>query len=153
MNKKEIADRVRLFGETKYNKIKDFANALEMTNSNLQQYLSGRVSPGANILIKLQELGCDINWLLTGLGSNPSEKLQQETMTYKNQEKPAAEKESESSDFSQEEIDIIKKIRITRSKQQIDEILSLKIQTINAIYKFINFESDISQESVDVSKK
>ncbi len=62
-----IAKRLRKFGVDKYDKIKIFAENLDMNPSSLQSsYLSGRNAPGALLLVKLVKLGCDIEWLLTG---------------------------------------------------------------------------------------
>jgi hypothetical protein len=39
-----------------------------MHPSSLNKYTSGKHLPGSGILIRLAELGCNINWLLTGEG-------------------------------------------------------------------------------------
>ena len=65
-DKKLIAAKLRAFGDAKFNRIKDFAEALGMSDSALQSsYLNGRSIPGGEILAKLNKLGCDINWLLS----------------------------------------------------------------------------------------
>lgn len=61
----KIGDKLRDFGEGKFRSIKEFAEALEMSPPNLQQYLRGDREPGSPLLQKLFELGCDINWLLS----------------------------------------------------------------------------------------
>jgi hypothetical protein len=67
LDKTAVAARLREFGIRKFGTIRRFANALDLRQSNLSSnYLSGRSLPGAEILIKLDELGCDIVWLLTG---------------------------------------------------------------------------------------
>lgn len=46
--------------------MKKFAEALDMNPSTLYSgYLNGRSLPGPVLLVKLIDLGCNINWLLT----------------------------------------------------------------------------------------
>jgi hypothetical protein len=61
----EIGKKIRDFGETKFSSINKFASAMEMSAPNLQQYLRGDREPGSPFLIKLKNLGCDMNWLLS----------------------------------------------------------------------------------------
>ncbi|MFA5833708.1 MAG: helix-turn-helix transcriptional regulator [Bacteroidota bacterium] len=66
LNKKEVAQNLRLFGYKRYGTMKKFAEALEMNPSTLYSgYLNGRSLPGPVLLVKLIDLGCNINWLLT----------------------------------------------------------------------------------------
>lgn len=60
--------RIRTFGKLKFRTVKAFADALEMSASNLQFYLSDKRQPGAPILKRLEALGCNSSWLLTGMG-------------------------------------------------------------------------------------
>jgi len=61
-----IGDRIRDFGLKKYYSIKKFAEALEVKPPNLQKYLNNKMFPGTPLLLKLESMGCDLNWLLTG---------------------------------------------------------------------------------------
>ncbi len=63
-----IASRLREFAYSRTEKLSDFARMLDMLPQTLNSYLSGRITPGAELLVKLSELGCDIDWLLTGKG-------------------------------------------------------------------------------------
>lgn len=66
LNKKEVAQNLRLFGYKKFGTMKQFAEALDMNPSTLYSgYLNGRSLPGPVLLVKLINLGCNINWLLT----------------------------------------------------------------------------------------
>lgn len=66
LNKKEVALNLRLFGYKRYGTMKSFAEALDMNPSTLYSgYLNGRSLPGPVLLVKLIDLGCNINWLLT----------------------------------------------------------------------------------------
>ena len=66
LNKKEVAQNLRLFGYKKFGTMKKFAEALDMNPSTLYSgYLNGRSLPGPVLLVKLIDLGCNINWLLT----------------------------------------------------------------------------------------
>lgn len=69
-----IAARLREFAYSKTDRLKEFAASLEMSPQTLNSYLSGKISPGAELLIKLSEMGCDIDWLLTGSLKDPTEK-------------------------------------------------------------------------------
>lgn len=69
-----IAARLREFAYSKTDRLKEFARSLEMSPQTLNSYLSGKISPGSELLIKLSDLGCDINWLLTGSEKNSKEK-------------------------------------------------------------------------------
>lgn len=60
--------RIRLFGETVYESIKDFAVDLNMAPSNLQKYMNSEREPGMGILLRMLEMGCNLNWLLSGKG-------------------------------------------------------------------------------------
>ena len=66
LNKKEVAQNLRLFGYKRFGTMKKFAEALDMNPSTLYSgYLNGRSLPGPALLVKLIDLGCNINWLLT----------------------------------------------------------------------------------------
>ena len=70
LNKKEVAQNLRMFGYKKFGTMKKFAEALDMNPSTLYSgYLNGRSLPGPQLLVKLIDLGCDINWLLTSRGT------------------------------------------------------------------------------------
>mgnify|MGYP001568720251 CR=1 FL=1 len=65
-----MGDRIRKFGLEKFGSIKEFAEAMGMSPSNLQAYLQDRREPGTPILKRLIELGCDMDWLFTGENNN-----------------------------------------------------------------------------------
>ena len=70
LNKKEVAQNLRMFGYKKFGTMKKFAEALDMNPSTLYSgYLNGRSLPGPLLLVKLIDLGCNINWLLTSRGT------------------------------------------------------------------------------------
>lgn len=48
-----------------------FARALRISPALLSHYLSGRSKPGNKLQQKLRDLGCDINWLMTGESAYP----------------------------------------------------------------------------------
>lgn len=64
-----IGERIRHFGLHTFGKIKDFALAMGMAPPNLQKYMNNEREPGIGILQKLQNLGCSIDWLISGEGS------------------------------------------------------------------------------------
>ena len=59
----QIGEKIRLFGEQNFKRIKDFAEALDMPPSSLQIYMRGESGPGPKMLARLRKLGCDLNWL------------------------------------------------------------------------------------------
>jgi hypothetical protein len=65
---KTAGDRLRFFGETVYDSVKEYALAIKMAPPNLQKYMNNEREPGSTVLRKLYALGCNINWLLSGQG-------------------------------------------------------------------------------------
>ncbi len=66
-NKNDIAANLRKFAEENFDSLADFARNLGMNNpQQLNPYTSGKSILGGEKLAILRELGCDINWLLTG---------------------------------------------------------------------------------------
>jgi transcriptional regulator with XRE-family HTH domain len=64
--------RLRLFGVVRFGtasgSVKAFAEAISMKPSNLQKYLCGDREPGASVLARVADLGCNVHWLVTGDG-------------------------------------------------------------------------------------
>jgi transcriptional regulator with XRE-family HTH domain len=67
-----IGERLRQYGLSNFKTLKSFAEYLGMKPASLQTYLRNESLPGAIILTKLAQSGCDINWLLTGEYCNNS---------------------------------------------------------------------------------
>ena len=61
-----VGKRLREWGKKHYKKMTKFSEALDIDYSTLQRYLSDQRKPSPEVLLKLNELGCDINILLTG---------------------------------------------------------------------------------------
>lgn len=71
MNQKiEIGIRLREYGSQNYSSLVEFASVLGMKPQTLNSYLSGKITPGGELLSKLSLLGCDIKWLLNGSPSD-----------------------------------------------------------------------------------
>lgn len=67
MNKKfEISQRLKTFVEKNFSSVSDFARVMGKDRTFFTPYLSGKSILGGEILSRLNDLGCDINWLLTG---------------------------------------------------------------------------------------
>jgi SOS-response transcriptional repressor LexA len=62
----EIRERLRKFGESKFPSMAQFARALRITPQDLNHYLMGNGKPGNKLQSRLRDLGCDIEWLMTG---------------------------------------------------------------------------------------
>lgn len=60
-----LGNKIKRFALTQFGSISDFARVMGMSPSNINFYITGRRKPGADILNKMRELGCDINWLLS----------------------------------------------------------------------------------------
>jgi len=71
INRTEVGNRLRLFLKDKYGTLEKGASVLDMKSPSLQNYLKGERLPGAEILSKLSQLGCDIEWLLLGKEVQP----------------------------------------------------------------------------------
>lgn len=56
-------EKIRSFGAQKFDSIKEFAEALGIAASNLQDYMNDKYAPGPKMLARLRALGCDLNWL------------------------------------------------------------------------------------------
>jgi hypothetical protein len=67
MNKKlEIGAKLKEFAKKKFGSIAALERELNKPAAYFQNYINGRSYLGGDILCQLSELGCDINWLLTG---------------------------------------------------------------------------------------
>jgi len=61
-----IGDRIKEFGNLHYSSLTEFARELGMAMPNLSSYIHNNREPGTGILLRLENLGCSIDWLLTG---------------------------------------------------------------------------------------
>lgn len=68
----QFEEKLRIFAE-KFGSISALANALGIAQPSLSRYLSGEVRPGLDLIMKLKDLGCDINWLLSEDDKPPPE--------------------------------------------------------------------------------
>lgn len=66
LSKEEIGKNLRLFAKNKGYTLSYIAEYLGMKLQSFQNYYDGTSVPGGEILARLGELGCDINWLLNG---------------------------------------------------------------------------------------
>lgn len=86
-----LGERLRLFAEDKYGKkgaINKLAESLGIKPPSLYVYLKDESKPGTELLLKLNEIGCDLSWLLTGkYATNPKEMFDA-TFKYKQKENP-----------------------------------------------------------------
>ncbi|HPN38564.1 MAG TPA: helix-turn-helix transcriptional regulator [Melioribacteraceae bacterium] len=84
---KILGERIKIFAKQRYNTLKELATALDISPQQLNQYTTGKREPGCKILSKLLDLGCDINWLLSGNKISESYKI----ITLENQVKELKE--------------------------------------------------------------
>lgn len=69
----KIGEKLRFFAENKIGSVAKLAELLGMKPPSLYVYLNNESIPGGEILQKLQNLGCDINWLLSDSPDPPPE--------------------------------------------------------------------------------
>lgn len=65
----EIGARIKQFAKEVYGNQSELAKALGVSDVQLSQWVSGAVGQGQKILVPLARLGCNVHWLLTGIGS------------------------------------------------------------------------------------
>lgn len=66
MNKTDIGKKLRAWLIQKFGSISEGARLLEISPNALStNYFSGKSYPGGELLARLKEFGCDINWLLS----------------------------------------------------------------------------------------
>lgn len=54
-----------------------FAAALDVSPQTLNSYLSGKMQPGNKLQSKLREIGCDVEWLMTGKKDGKARKAEE----------------------------------------------------------------------------
>lgn len=70
----DIGLRMRTFGEKNFPSMAAYARALGMRPQTLNNYLAGQARPGNVMQARLREIGCDIEWLMTGKSIHESKK-------------------------------------------------------------------------------
>lgn len=71
MTKNDIGQRIKEFAEKKYRSVAELTRVLGVDKTYFTPYIKGKSILGGEMLSKLSDLGCDINWLLTGEGEAP----------------------------------------------------------------------------------
>jgi transcriptional regulator with XRE-family HTH domain len=61
-----IGDRIRQFAEHRFGSLNGFAQAIGMHPVQLSKYALNQSKPGAEILVRFQQAGMSIDWLLSG---------------------------------------------------------------------------------------
>jgi len=107
-----IGRRIKIFAMEKFGGVSKLAERLNIRQSQLSQYIMG-VNPNLKVLGNLANLGCDMNWLLTG-----------------KKEKQMLKKISASAEinFIKKEVDYLKDEN--SSLKKIVELLENKIETL-----------------------
>jgi transcriptional regulator with XRE-family HTH domain len=80
-----IGERLKEFGIKKFGNVKNFAEALGIKPPSLYNYFNNKSKPGSEFLEQLMQMGCDINWLLTGVTSEDSIKKKIKDLESENQ--------------------------------------------------------------------
>jgi transcriptional regulator with XRE-family HTH domain len=66
IERNEVGERLREFAKARFKGLAGLARALEMSPQQLSNYVAGRVAPGLKLQMRLEALGCDSIWLITG---------------------------------------------------------------------------------------
>lgn len=69
----KFGEKLKYFAKEKFGSLTNLANALGMSIGHLSQYVNEINKPGMDFFLKLQNLGCDINWLLSDDEGPPPE--------------------------------------------------------------------------------
>jgi len=69
----KFGEKLRFFALEKFGSLTELAKALGMSIGHLSQYVNEVNKPGMEFFLKLQDLGCDINWLLSDDDKPPPE--------------------------------------------------------------------------------
>jgi hypothetical protein len=87
VDKNAVAGRLKEFAK-RFDSLAEFARLLNMEYpQQLQPYLTGKSLPGFELLVRLRNLGCDPNWLMSGEGKPPSaSSLREEGLQYDSDE-------------------------------------------------------------------
>lgn len=60
-----FGDKLKQFAKQNYGSLTNLGEALNMSVGHLSQYVNDVSRPGMDFFVKLHNLGCDINWLLS----------------------------------------------------------------------------------------
>lgn len=63
-----IGSRLKLYAKARCGSVRRLAEELGMRPDNLQKYASDRHEPGAKLLQQLAAHGCNVHWLIAGVG-------------------------------------------------------------------------------------
>ncbi|MGE5410072.1 MAG: S24 family peptidase [Clostridiales bacterium] len=66
MDLEDFSKRLKKFANSSYGGVGKLAERLGITQPQLSNYTSGNREPKASFLNSLAQIGCDVNWLLTG---------------------------------------------------------------------------------------
>lgn len=66
LTNKEIGNNLVIFAKENFKNLTGLANEIGLSLNAFQPYYKGKSILGGKLLAKLADLGCDINWLLTG---------------------------------------------------------------------------------------
>lgn len=72
----EIGERIKSFALENFGSLSEFCSKMEISLQTIYPYINGKSLPGTKLLIKLQNLGCSIDWLLSGIESKEKIKLE-----------------------------------------------------------------------------
>lgn len=70
-----FSERLKIIIEKDYKTQSNFAEAIRVTKASVNDYLSSKRKPNFDVLKKIAELGYNMNWLLTGEGTEKKEYL------------------------------------------------------------------------------
>lgn len=70
--KAEIVKRLEKWILANYRTKTEFCEKIGMSTQNLNLYISGKSGIGTKFINRLRDIGCNIEWLMTGIEESPS---------------------------------------------------------------------------------
>ncbi|CAG1022660.1 hypothetical protein MTYM_01886 [Methylococcales bacterium] len=69
----DFGAKIKLFAKMKFGSVSALADALDISQPHLSQYINDKNKPGMEFFRKMSELGCDLNWLMSDDDRPPPE--------------------------------------------------------------------------------
>jgi len=87
-----IGKRLREWGKKEFKTMTKFAEKLNIDYTTLYRYINDKRKPTMEVLLKLNEMGCDLSWLLTGEVADDPKQIIKIIKNYSQEEYPYVRK-------------------------------------------------------------
>jgi len=61
----DFGSKIKSFAINNFGSVKNLAAEMGIADTSIHRYVSGDVKPGVDFLMKLKDLGCNMDWLLS----------------------------------------------------------------------------------------